>query len=274
MINADGTDVGTEVEADAGAGVGDGFIPGTTFKTPEELARGYSELKSLHDRQANELGQIRKDHDGLKSQAETLATILKENLTKGQGVVSPANADKIVDYAKEMTGVEEQIQALDPMSPDYQRSLAALVAKSNRLSALDQHQKTLSAAGEMMRKELGDRDVKAAHETFRRENPDFDTPEMQTKIQDYISKDKTGMSDPLSAFREIQRDQATAEVARLLKENTEYKKLVDLNKGKDEAGKVVVKAQGTGLPPVKTSKATGKDLDAGMANVLKSLNTA
>lgn len=250
---------------------GEGFIPGTTFKTPEELAKGYLELKSLNDRQGNELGQIRKDHDSLRGQTETLATILKENLLKNQP--TPA-AEKPVDYDSEITAVEKQIQELDPMDAKYQTTLASLVGKSNKLSAAAQHEKTLSAAGELMKKELSDRDVKAVQEAFYRENPEFNTPEMQAKIKEYIAKDRTGMSDPLSAFREIQRDTIAIEAKRLADENAEYKRLLDLNKGKDDVGKVVVKNQPSGQPVVKPSKVVGKDLDAGMMAVLNAQKAA
>jgi hypothetical protein len=254
------------------ADAGNEFIPGTTFKTPDELAKGYTELKTLHDRQANELGTIRKEHESLKGQAESLATILKDSLTKNVGGNSIKETVK-TDYAAELTNIEGQIQNLDPLSPDYQRILASLVAKSNRLTALDQHDKTLNAAGEMMKKELSERDIKIAQEAFHKDNPTFNTPEMQTKIREYIAKDRTGMSDPLSAFREIQRDEIAIEAKRLSDENAEYKRLIDLNKGKDETGKVVVKSQGAGQPPVKPQKATGKDLDAGMAAILAAQKT-
>jgi len=247
----------------------DGFIPGTTFKTPEDLAKGYVELKGLHDRQANELGTVRKEHEGLKSQAEVLANVLKENLTRGQVATPGSNAPVKVDYTAELSVVEKQIQELDPLAPDYQRSLSSLVSKSNRLTAMDQHEKTLSAAGDMLKKELSERDIKSAHESFRKANPTFDLPETQARIREIIAKDPTGMSDPLSAFREIQRDDVMAEAQKLKDENAEYKRLIDLNKGKDEAGKVVVKTSTTAATPVKTTKVTGKDLDAGMMAALQ-----
>ena len=250
----------------------DGFIPGTSYKSAAELLKGHTELKGKFDAQGNELGTIRKEHDGLKTQAETLATVLKDTLTKGagSGTATPAK----VDYATELTAVEKEIQTLDPIAPDYQKSLAGLVAKSNRLAALDQHEKTLGAAGEMMKKELGERDVKAAQDQFLKENPTFNTADMQAKIKAYIAKDKTGMSDPLSAFREIQRDEIAVEVTKLAEENAEMKRLIDLNKGKDEAGKVIVKGAGPGQLPVKTPKATGKDLDVGMKAALAAANAA
>ena len=253
-----------KVKAEVGA---DGFIPGTTYKSVDDLLKGHLELKKTYDAQGNELGQIRKDHDSLKGQTETLATILKENLSKGQ---APAAAVEVpVDYGTEILAVEEQIQKLDPMDKDYQRTLATLVAKTNKLTALDTKDKTLRAANDIMKKELNDRDVKAAHEAFHRDNPTFNTPEMQVRIKEYIVKDKTGMSDPLSAFREIQRDDIAAEAARLRTENAEYLRLVNLNKGKDEAGKVVVTTQSSPQLPAQKAKVTGKELDTGMMAVLK-----
>jgi type II secretory pathway pseudopilin PulG len=243
-----------------------GFIPGTTYKTVDDLIKGHSELKGLSDKQGNELGTLRKEHDGLKSQTELLANVLKENLQGGKKVVEPGPAP--VDYAAELSSIETQIQGLDPMSPTYQKDLSSLVTKSNRLTAADQHQKTLGAAGKMMKDELSARDAKAAQEEFRRENPTFDTPEMQTRIKEYIAKDKTGMHDALSAFFQIQRDDIAASATQLQTENAEYKRLIDLNKGKDDAGKVVVKPSNAG-PVGKPTKVTGKDLDAGMRAVLQ-----
>jgi len=170
--------------------------------------------------------------------------------------------------------VEDQIQKLDPMAADYQKTLASLVSKSQKLAAADQHGKTLSAAAELMKKELSERDVKAAHDRFYADNPTFNTPEMQAKIKEYIAKDPTGMSDPLSAFREIERDEIAAKAKALAEENAEYKKLIDLNKGKDEAGKVIVKGQSPGQSPTPPQKVTGKDLDAGMKAALEKVKTA
>ena len=251
----------------------DGFIPGTTYKSAEELLKGHQELKGVLDAQGNELGTLRKEHSSLKTQAETLATVLKETLTKGKDGAA-VETPKAVDYSAEIAAVEDQIQKLDPMAADYQKTLASLVSKSQKLAAADQHGKTLSAAAELMKKELSERDVKAAHDRFYADNPTFNTPEMQAKIKEYIAKDPTGMSDPLSAFREIERDEIAAKAKALAEENAEYKKLIDLNKGKDEAGKVIVKGQSPGQSPTPPQKVTGKDLDAGMKAALEKVKTA
>jgi len=253
----------TDVNVDAGT---EG-IAGTPFKTPEALAEGYANLKALHDKQANELGTIRKEHDGLKSTAETLANVLKETMTKGQQPA--AKAEATVDYGKEIAAAKTELKKLDPTDDEYSSKQAELVDRIATLAATAQHEKTLKAAGDMFKGELSERDVKAAQEAFHRENPTFNTPEMQARIKEYIAKDRTGMSDPLSAFREIQRDEAAATAKALAEENAEYKKRLDLAKGTDETGKVIVKGQSPGQSKTNQPKATGKDLDAGMAAALK-----
>jgi hypothetical protein len=241
---------------------------GTGFKSNEELVTGYKSLLKKLGEQGNELGTHRKDAEFYRTQAETLQSLLKEQMGKPQAAPQKSQG---IDYDSEIAGIEQQIQTLDPMEDGYQKTLASLVAKSNKLTAAAQHEKTLGAASEMFRKELSDRDTKAARDAFYRENPTFNTPETQAKIRDYLANDRTGMSDPLVAFREIQRDEAAAKAAALEAENAEYKKLIELNKGKDEAGKVVVKGQSPGQQQTKQPKVTGKDLDAGMAAALRSL---
>lgn len=236
----------------------------TSFKTPTEAIKGYLNLKQMADSQGNELGMLRK-------QSETLATILKEKLTAdGKPAAAPATPAK--DYDGELATIGKQIQDLDPMDKDYQRTLASLVAKSNKLTAQSQHEKTMAAAGELLKKELSQRDVEASQQRFYDENPEFNTPEMQARIQEYIQKDRTRMSDPLSAFREIQRDDALAEKERLAAENAELKRLVELNQGEGKTGKVVVKGNTPPQEPTKPQgKATGKALDEGMRAILDGL---
>lgn len=282
MTEAKG-DAKGEAEAAAAAATADGaadsitldengFIPGTPYKSMAELIKGHTELKGLYDSQGNELGKIRKEHEGLKGQTETLAKILKENLVKNPDKLKDASVK--VDYEAERALIEKQIQELDPLAPTYQTSLAALVSKSNRITAAEASEKTLMEARNMFTSELTERDAKLAQDTFYRENPEFNTPEMQERIREYIAKDKTQMTDPLSAFREIQRDDLKIANQKLLEENAEYRRLIDLNKGKAEAGKVVTKTQTMSPQVTKPAKATGKDLDAGMAAILASQREA
>ena len=259
---------GNEIVTNADEGIG-----GTPFKTPEELASGYISLQKKLGEQGNELGSVKKEHESLKGQTETLANLLKETLGKGGGdSKGKAKEEPGVDYGTELAAVEKQIQELDPMADGYQKTLASLVSKSNKLTAAQTKEEVLKASHSVLTKELGERDVKAAHQKFFEQNPTFNTPEMQAKIKEYIAKDPTGMSDSLSAFREIQRDEALAQAKTLGDENAEYKKRLDLAKGTDETGKVIVKGQPL-TPGAPKPKATGKDLDDGMRGALASLKT-
>lgn len=79
---------------------------------------------------------------------------------------------------------------------------------------------------------------------------------------------------PVCFFRgllEIQRDEIAVETKRLMDENAEYKKRLNLAKGTEETGKVIVKGQSPGQS-TQQPKATGKDLDAGMMAALKAQN--
>ncbi len=244
-------------------------IAGTSFKTPEELASAYQSLEKKLGEQGNELGSLRKDKETLSSQAETLAQTLKEHLTRGQAAPQATS----VDYGAEMATAKKELKGLDPMDSDYSSKQAELVDKIANLAAVSQHEKTLSAAGNLFKKELSERDAKASQDTFYRENPTFNTPEMQARIKQYIANDRTGMHDPLSAFYQIQRDDVATKATALEQENAEYKKLIDLNKGKDDAGRVIVKGQGTGQQQTKQPKATGREFDAGLMAALQSAKT-
>jgi hypothetical protein len=80
------------------------------------------------------------------------------------------------------------------------------------------------------------------------------------------------MHDPMSAFFQLQRDDVAVENQRITAENAEMKKILDLQKGKDETGKVIVKGQSP-QQVTKHQKVTGKDLDAGMAEVLAKMKS-
>lgn len=240
--NTDVNDGGTAAEPTG--------LEGTPFKSGEEAAKGYLNLKALHDAQANELGTLRKF-------AETVAPIVQQHMSKTE---APAAAPKAPDYETEIMGVQQKIQELDPMADNYQKELAALLATSNKLVAKAQHEKTLSTAQELFKKELSERDARAARTEFNKNNPSFSAPEMQLRIKDFLANDKTGMHDPMSAYFQIQKDDLAAE-------NAEMKKTLELVKGKENTGKVVVKGQ-AGQPPTKPQKATGADLDARMAAAL------
>lgn len=254
-------DPGTGGEAGGGNGEGDPTpapnpLEGTPFKSIEELAKGWQNANAKIGELGNELGAH-------KATVQSLTEALKGAAAKPPEPAKPAGPD----YSAEKSAIQEQIDNLDPMSDGYQKTLSGLVGKLTKLTAQEQHEKTLAAAGNIFKKELEERDLKTTQQQFLKENPTFNTPEMQARIKEYIAKDKFGMSDPLVAFREIQRDEIAAERERLAQENAEMKKILELQKGKESTGKVVTKGAAPAVPATPT-KVAGKDLDNGMREIL------
>jgi hypothetical protein len=258
-----------DVETPADLAIEDKGIAGTGFKTPEDLAAAFIKEQGQRTNLEKKLGEQGSELGSTRKQAETLANALKEVLTKKEAPTKPAGPD----YDTEIAGVQKEIQSLDPMADGYQKTLSDLVAKATKLAAISQHEKTLNAAGEMMKKELSDRDVKAQTKVFYDANPTFNTPEMQTRIKDYLANDKTGMSDPLVAFREIERDDARAQLKQVSEQNAEMQRALDLTKGKNETGKVIVKGQSPAAVTKPQANLSGKDLDAAMAAALVASRT-
>lgn len=237
------------------------FIPGTAYKTAEEAAKGITELNSLLGKQGNEMGTLRK-------QVETLSEVLKTVTAQKQEKAEPKEAAP--DYDNQVEAINNQIMGLDPLADGYQKDLAVLITKSQKLAAMGQHDKTLNAASDIFKKELDERDIKQTHKEFFSKNPDFNTPEMQARIKEKMASDTTGMSDPLAAYREIQRDDIAAEVQQIKAERDELAKRLDLMEGKNQTGPVITKAQVPGRQQTsKPQKATGADLDAGMRAALE-----
>lgn len=262
LLNQRGA-IGDAEVVDDGQAVEYKGIAGTGFKTAEELAAAFIKEQGQRTNLEKKLGEQGSELGSTRKQAETLANTLKEVLTKKEASTKPAGTD----YDTELAVVQKQIQDLDPMTEGYQKTHSDLVAKAIKLAASSQHEKTLNAAGEMMKKELSDRDVKAQTKAFHDANPTFATPEMQARIKEYLANDKTGMSDPLVAFREIERDDARAEAQAIANKNAELQKALDLEKGKGETGKVIVKGQGP-QQVTKQTKVTGAERDALMAAAL------
>ena len=237
------------------------------WKTKEEAERGLENLQSKLGSQGNELGTLRKNMELTQQVIDGL---------KGKGSSeSQANAEvkPKIDYNKEIGLIDKKISELNPVDDNYHKDLVGLIKQSNKLVAAQQHEKTLDVATSAFKKELDSRDAKAAERSFYEMNPDFNTPEMQLRINDYIKRDKTGMSDPLVAFREIQRDDAIATAKKLTEENEALKKRLNLKDGTDNTGTVITDSS-ENRSGKKPAKVTGKDLDAGMRNVLNNLNNA
>ncbi|MBW2094215.1 MAG: hypothetical protein JRI80_04935 [Deltaproteobacteria bacterium] len=236
------------------------------WKTKEEAEKGFASMKELLDRQGNELGLLRKQTDFFQQQLQTLTS---QQQPAASGKRQESGKPQGPDYSKEIAKIQDEMAQLDPDEPDYGATFAKLHQKSLDLVAQQAKQEALTAAQAEFQKVLEERDIQKMQEEFYRENPDFNTPEMQQRIQEYMAKDPTGMSDPMVAYREIQRDDAMAEKARLQAELEEKERLLALKKGEDITETVVTKGQSPSGQQTKQTKVTGADLDKGMLEALR-----
>ena len=238
-----------------------------TWKTKEDASEGLKNLQTKLSEQGNESGTLKKQLEEATTRMDDMGVKLKE--AEDTAAKSASDQDKNT-VKSEQAKINQQIADLDPVDEDYSKTLMTLMDKSNKIAAKSQHDLTLAAATDVFRKELDERDIKTAHQDFFGANPDFQTPEMQSRIKEYIAKDKTGMSDPLVAFREIQRDDAVIKATELEAQNTELMERLKLKKGTDETGTVILKGQGDqGAKP--QQKTVGADRNKGMMDILSKM---
>lgn len=227
-----------------------------TFKDKEAAEQGWANLETKLNEQGTELG-------GLRKQVEFAHQVIDDMKAKPAPAVKP----EVPTYDKEIATVQKEMAELDLEDRDYNENLLAGMNKLNALSRKAQHEETMVAATSAFKKELDDRDVKSTHNAFYRDNPDFNTPEMQMQIKERLANDQTGMSDDLVAYREIQRDAATEKATQLEEENAELKRLANVSEGTNKTGKVVV-TDGQAAAPKSQTKLTGADLDKAMLDAL------
>jgi len=259
--NADAGDAGTGGE---GGGKAEEPYLGD-WKTKEDAADGLKNLQTKLSEQGSKA-------NALQAQVEESQTLMQEMQAKLQDAEKAKETNAADHESKTIAGeqakIAQQIADLDPVDEGYSKNLMSLMNKSNALAAKKQHQATLAAATETFRKELDERDIRSTHQAFYAANPEFNTPEMQARIKEYIRNDNTGMTDPLVAFREIQRDDATAKMKELSDQNAEMQKLLDLKEGTGKTGTVIKEGQGSQGQQTKQPKTTGAERNQGMQAVL------
>lgn len=235
------------------------IIPGTTYKTPEEAAKGYQELKALADRQGNELGMTRKMLESLMAKGNQPQQAVKPETPQGP------------DYDAELTAIDQAIEKLDVDEPGYAKQLSALNRKSREIVKAQVANALTSKFEETLTQYDQKSQSKQAQMEWHKANPDFETPEMQMAIQEHMGRDRYGIMDPYMAYREIQLQQEAARAKQLAAENEDYRTRLKLKSGEAEVGKVVTKTGGGVGTPSKPQKGiTGEALDAGMAEAFRS----
>lgn len=250
-------------------------IAGTPYKTPEELAKGYMELNSKIGTMGNELGMAKKAAETATAQSQQLAQILEKFSQTNQG--KPAEEPKGTDYRVAKDAIKSQLSSLDTMDANYSKTHADLLSQLSDLSEKesdDKISKVIQVATKTSQEEVAKyqakMDAKSQRDRFLQQNPSFDLPETQEKIKGFLSQDKTGLHDPISAFFQIQRDELAEQTKQLASINEEMKKRLDLAGGKEDVGKTVIKGQSPGQQETnKPAPKTDSDVRAGMAEALK-----
>ncbi len=237
------------------------YVPGTPWKTKEEAAKGIANQKELIDRQGNELGQLR------QQMQETQQTVekMQNQQTEAQ------KAESQTDYDAELSSIYEQMEQLDDMDDNYKKDMMALTKQANELSRKVAEERAANKAAEQFQKTLQERDEQQAYQQFYEQNPDFTDPQMQQRVQDFLSKDKTGLEDPMTAFRGVKLDDAMARVADLEKELAEKNRLLGVKEGEEVTKSVTTKGQNqTEAAQTQQPKLSGADLDAAMLEAARS----
>lgn len=236
------------------------------WKTREQAEEGLANLQKLLDSQGNELGYLRKHYE--QSQSKKVAPKGQENPKQAE-----PEKPKGPDYSKEIAEIDKQIAQLDPDDDGFAKNLAELNAKSRALTAQQATQQALDAAQAEFKKALDERDVQSMHKNFYDQHPDFNEPEMQMAIDEYLNNDPTGMADPLSAYFAVKHQGAEQQLQEAQQQIADMQRRLELADGEQESGKVITKAQS---PQQKTKqpKATGEDLDRGMMEALQKAKAA
>jgi len=236
------------------------IIPGTTYRTPEDAAKGFQELKNLVDRQGSELGMTRK-------QLEQSQKLLDSAMAKGQ-TTAKAQPEKPAgpDYEAELTKIDQAIEKLDVDEPGYTKQLAALNRKSREIIAKQVEERTSQTLMSKFEETLAQRDTMQGQKAWQEANPEFQSPEMQMMIQEHMARDRTGVMDPILAYREIQQQQMTQQMKALAEEKAELENRLKLKEGAAQTGKVITKGQSTQATTQPKTKLKGADLEAAMLN--------
>lgn len=249
---------GTETDAGTNAGETTPYLG--TWENKEAAESGLENLNS-------KIGEMGREKGDLVAQLNLAQTIIRDQQANQQ--TQAQNPESATDYDGQIVTLREEMGKLDPVDADYQGKMIDLSGKISGLSAMAQHEKTLAAATSMFKAEMEERDLKTTQNAFYGQNPDFQNPEMQTRIQERISADPTGMTDSLVAFREIQLENATTQLATASQQIAEMQQLLGLKKGADEAGTVITKNGQSVQTKTTNYNQTDEEIDEGMRQAIR-----
>jgi hypothetical protein len=201
--------------------------PSTEKKTGGDNDTGsknYDELKKVFDKQANELGELRKVIQGLQQPAQTQATPATQK---------PSTND---DLGK----ILEEYGNLDFYEDDgAAKKGAELMKKAIGLTAQMVKEDTLAEADSKVRSILQEKDMDAVTNKFLQENPDFTELQSQGVFQAF--KTQNPLHDDFSAYQAYKRDQAMQQLEEATAALEEAKKVANLAGGDENTAKVFTK---------------------------------
>lgn len=222
-FGADTSDAGAKAQADtaADAQTGDQPILGK-YKTQEDLIKAHQELESRLGSQGSELGDLRKQSEFLMQQNQALMDKL------GTASKSDKKNDAAApDFDAQIKDLADKVESGDLDVASALRQQAALTVNKMGQVLDDKlaQAKTQSEANKIKEKFLGD-------------HPDF--AEMQKSGRLAQIRAANPIHDDLSAYLEIKRQEAVADVDTKIKAAVEQGRIegAKLAQGADAAGRV------------------------------------
>lgn len=201
-------------------------------KEPDKKAadsqKSYDELKKLYDRQANELGEMRK---------------VVTDLQAAQKKPDTKDADKKTqktNASDELTKAFDEFGSLDFYEDDSAGKKAAeILKKAVGLTAKMVREETLAEAENTVKGILQEKDTDTMTDKFLETNPDFTELQGQGAFQ--ALKTKNPLHDDFSAYYAYKSDQAMQHVAELESQLEEARKAASLGRGDEATAKVFTK---------------------------------
>jgi len=193
------------------------------------IQKNYDELKKVFDRQANELGEMRKAMQDLQSQKTQPAQQKTTKVTEKKSGTNDALSQILDQYA-----------SLDFYEDDAApKKGAELMKQAIGLTAQMVKEDTLAEADTKVRSILQEKDMDTVTNKFLEQNPDF--TELQSAGAFQALKARNPLHDDFSAYHAYKADTAMQQLSELQKELEEAKKVANLAGGDEGTSKVFTK---------------------------------
>lgn len=226
-----------------------------TFKSDEELEKGYVNLKKSYDTQGNEIGTLRANNQSLQQTNETLQrmlTTMQENNKPAQEPEPPKT-----DYEAELQNIRKEFKKGNIDEDE-------LVLRTNKLTALqvseDANQKLEKMRTELQNSfnsQLSERDQQVMLKDFHDKYPDFQELVTSGKLEEV--KSQNPLHDDFSAYWALKAQEAFEKGKQ---EQSE------ISSGSENTNKVL-SDPGTSMQTPKTKPTSEADIKASMLAAAK-----